>query len=215
MIDADMFNKFIGKANLAHQQLCVWFSANNEFAKHQARWNELDPDIDLFATENFTRRHRCKYKNFWGLTVATIQHGWIMSTTRLFDPAFHRSDKRMKRPRISFDYILLELQDSALAKELRGELEVHGPVIKSLKKHRDNFLAHNDAEFRQTRIEAGVENLFQWLEDIIQKIKISESHLSRCGIINIEYNEKLSQCGIDEVFEALLAAEKYSSPKVS
>lgn len=40
MLNISTFNKFIGAANRSHQQLCVWFAAQNEYAKHQARWNE-------------------------------------------------------------------------------------------------------------------------------------------------------------------------------
>lgn len=203
MLDTEIFNKFIRKANPAHQQLCVWFAANNEFAKHQAQWNKLDPDIGPFGVENFTRRHGCKYKNFWSIVIPTLQHGWVLSTARLFDPAYHPGDKKQVRPRISLDYVLLKLGDEELSNEIHGEMKMHESVIKSLRKHRDNFHAHNDANFDSKIIEAGVENLFQWLEDTIAKIKRAHPHLNRCGIINIEFNEKLSQCGVEEIFEAL------------
>src|SRR3989338_2283664 len=178
MLDTDTFNKFIRKANPAHQQLCVWFSANNEFAKHQTRWNLLDPDIGPFGIENFTRRHGCKYKNFWAIVVPTLQHGWVLSTARLFDTAYHPRDKKQERPRISLDYILLKLDDKKLSDEIRSELTTHQPVIESLMEQRDNFHAHNDANFSGQRIEAGLENFFKWLEDTIAKIKIAPPHLN-------------------------------------
>ena len=207
MLDINTFDQFIKKANVAHQQLCVWFTANNEFAKHQTRWNKLDPGIGMFALENFTRKHGCKYKNFWPVVVPTLQHGWVLSTARLFDPAYHPGDKRKLRPRISLDYVLTKLSDQNLSDLIREQMISHHPIIKSLREQRNNVHAHNDANFITTRIEAGVENLFQWLEDTIASIKKSESHLNRCGIINIVYNEKLSQCGVDEVFENLLLTE--------
>lgn len=207
MLDIYIFKKFIKHANIAHQQLCVWFSANNEFAKHQVHWNKLDPEIGPFGLENFTRRHECKYKNFWNIVVPTLQHGWILSTAKLFDPAYHPRDKNKTKSRASLDLILIMLQDQNLSSIIRTQLNSHEPVLKSLRDHRDYAEAHNDANFVPTRIEAGVENLFQWLEDTIASIKVSESHLNKCGIINIAYNEKLSQCGVDEIFENLLLSE--------
>jgi len=209
MLDVDTFNSFIRKANPAHQQLCVWFSTNNEYAKHQARWNELDLDIGLFELENFTRKHGCKYKNFWPIILPALQHGWVLSTARLFDSAYHSGDKKKEKPRLSLDYILIKLEDEVLSGKIREQLKSHQVVIDSLREHRDNFHAHNDVSFANTRIEAGVENLFQWLEDTIVKIKESKPYLNKCGVINIKYNEKLSQCGVDEVFETLLLGEKY------
>lgn len=203
MLDVALFNAFIGKANKAHQQLCVWFSANNEFAKHQARWNGIDSRV-----EKYPDIRGCKYKNFWSVVVATLQHGWVLGTARLFDPAYHPWDKSKERPRISMDYILIKLDDAALSNKIRKELESHRPVIESIKENRRNWLAHNDASFSPIRIEAGIENLFQWLEDKIAEIKQAQPHLSGCGVINVQHNEKLSQCGVDEVFSTLLLGEK-------
>lgn len=209
MLDSVTFNEFIRKANPAHQQLCVWFAANNEFAKHQARWSKLDPEIGPFALENFTRKHGCKYKNFWNIVVPTLQRGWILSTARLFDPAYHPGDKKKEKPRISLDYVLIKLEDETLSDVIRKQLESHRVVINCLKEYRDNLEAHNDANFKSTHIEAGVEDLFQWLEEIIAKIKETKPYLNNCGIINIKYNEKLSQCGVEEIFETLLLGEKH------
>ncbi|MCR4334529.1 MAG: hypothetical protein NUV47_02275 [Patescibacteria group bacterium] len=209
MLDVNTLNKFIRKANPAHQQFCVWFATNNLFAKHQTRWNKLDPEIESFTTENFIRKHGCKYKNFWSIILPTLQHGWVLSTARLFDPAYNVIDKKKLKPRISLDYILIQLDDEILSDNIRQELKLHSTVIDSLMEHRHNFHAHNDANFANTRIEAGIENLFQWLEDIIEIIKKNKPYLNNCGVINIKYNEKLSQCGVDEVFETLLLGEKH------
>ncbi len=208
MLDVKTFDAFIKKANVANQQLFVWLATNNEFAKHQARWNKLDPSIRSFAITDFTRKHGCKYKNFWSIVVPTLQHGWTLGVARLFDPAYHPRDARRERPRISLDLLLTDLNDQALGKSIRLEQTQHQLVIDSLKNYRDNFHAHNDANFNTTIIEAGVEKLFEWLEEKIAAIKKSEPHLNKCGIINFEYNEKLSQCGVDEVFETLLLGEK-------
>jgi hypothetical protein len=46
-----------------------------------------------------------------------------------------------------------------------------------------------------------------WLA--IARIKVSVPSLQECRVINVKYNEKLSQCGVDEVFETLLIGEKH------
>lgn len=209
MLDANVFNTFIGKANQAHQQFCIWFATNNEFAEHQIRWNEFNPGTELFALEDFTKKHGCKYKNFWSVVVATLQHSWVLAVARLFDPAYYLGDKKQEKPRISLDYILIRLEDEVLSSTIRKQLESHQPFIDSVKEHRDNFHAHNDANFRTNRIEAGVEETFQWLENTIAAIKEAKPYLKGCNMINIGYNEKLSQCGVEEVFETLLLGERY------
>ncbi|TSC96627.1 MAG: hypothetical protein Athens071426_36 [Parcubacteria group bacterium Athens0714_26] len=102
----------------------------------------------------------------------------------------------------------MKLDDQTLSDSIRKQITPHESVIKSLKVHRDNAETHNDANFTPTHIEMGVENLFQWLEDIIELIRMSKPYLNGCGIINITYNEKLAQCGVDEIFEDLLLSEK-------
>ena len=210
MLDTTTFRKFIGQANLTHQQFCVWYAFNNQFAKHWDRWNKFYSPT-YFAPEDFDKTKGAKYKNFWNVTLASTQHGWILGTARLFDPAFHPRDKSKDNPRISFDYILDRLSDQNLALELRSELSKHDAVIQSIKNQRDNVLAHNDAKSDDKKIEAGVESLFEWLEATIAKIKSAEPHLSSCGIINIDYNVKLSDCGAEEVFSTILLGEQHEN----
>lgn len=208
MLDVVTFRKFIGQANRTHQQFCVWYAFNNQFAKHVNRWNNFYPQ-SYFAPSDFDKTKGAKYKNFWDVTLASTQHGWILGAARLFDPAFHSRDKSKSKPRISFDYLLQKLSDQNLVMELKSELSVHDVVIRSIKKQRDNVLAHNDAKFDDKKIEAGFESLFEWLETTIARIKSSESGLSSCGVINIEYNVKLSECGAEEVFSAILLGEQH------
>lgn len=209
MLDIETFRKFIGAANRAHQQLCVWYATQNEWAKHNVRWNEQVRGIQPFPIEKFTKKHGCKYKNFWSVATVSTQHGWILGTARLFDPAYHPRDKEKLKPRLSFAYILEKLGDENLKRIFELQLKQHEEVLSSVRSHRDNVLAHNDVNFDNTRIEAGVENLYEWLEGAIAQIKEKHPHLSGCGVINVKYNEKLSQCGVEELFETLLIGEKH------
>ena len=208
MLDSKTLNSFIGKANQSYQQLCLWLPTNNEFAKNQARWNEFDLKDTLFTTKEFTKKHGCRYKNFWIVVIASLQHGWVLGTARLFDPAYHPSDKKKQRPRLSLDFILEQLGDQTFSNLIKGEQTSHQLVIDSLKSHRDNYHAHNDLNYQNNRIEAGVEKLFEWLESVILRIKQLQPHLKDCNTINLEYNEKLAQCGVEEVFTDLLIAEE-------
>lgn len=203
MLDDKTLNNFIAKANRAHQQFCVWIYTNNEFAKHQEKWNKIARPRRLFNIDEFSRDTGCTYKNFWDVVIPSLQHSWILSTERLFDPAYHSRDKKKERPRLSIHYILELLDDVILAQSIRERFEKHAPIIKSLKKQRDNFLAHNDVNFKNTKIEPGIENLFKELDDAISKIKQSGKNLTNCNSLNLKYTEVLSRCGVDEVFEAL------------
>jgi len=211
MLEVERFNAFIGKANQAYQQFCVWVATNNEFFKHQERWNNLDPGIGLFGLEDFTRKHGARYKNFFGVVIPTLQHSWVLATARLFDPAYHHRDIKRVKPRLSLEYILAELGDKNFSQQIQKEQNPHQKLINSLKEHRDNFHAHNDVNFTSPQIKAGIEDLFEWLEDVISMIKKSNSVFNNCNSINLEYNQKLAQCGVDEIFEDLLRGEKYGN----
>ncbi len=204
MLDQETLNRFIHNANVAHQQFCVWMYTNNEFAKHRDDWNKIAEPRKLFAIEEFSRDKGCKYKNFWGVVIFSLQRGWILSLARLFDPSYHSHDKKREKPRLSLNYILELLGDVSLAQSIRGKFKKHQQTIQSLKTQRDNFIAHNDVNFKGTKIKAGVENLFEELNEAVSDIKRSKKHLASCDDINLKYTEVLSRCGVDEVFEALL-----------
>jgi len=204
MLDQETLNHFIHNANIAYQQFCVWMYTNNEFAKHQDDWNKIVESRELFTIEEFSRDKRCRYKNFWGVVIFSLQSGWILSLARLFDPSYHSRDKKKEKPRLSLDYILELLDDTPLAQSIRDKFKKHQQTIQSLKTQRDNFLAHSDVNFKGTKIKAGVENLFKELDGAISDIKQSKKHLASCNDINLKYTEILSRCGVDEIFEALL-----------
>ena len=207
MLDARTFNRFIGKANQSYQQLCLWLPANNEFVKHQERWNDFPLKNKMFPLEEFTRENGCRYKNFWSVVIASLQHGWILGTTRLFDPAYHSRDHKKQNPRLSLEYILEQLEDDEFKDLVKNEQVLHEEVIKSLKSHRDNSHAHNDLNYSNSRIEAGVERLYEWLESVILRIKEQKPHLKNCNAINLSYNEKLAMFAVQEIFEDLVFAE--------
>src|SRR3990167_6051825 len=204
MLDVKTLDDFTKKVNKAHQQFCVWMYTNNEFAKHQEKWNQIARARKLFRTEEFSRDKGCKYKNFWDVVISSLQHSWILSLARLFDPAYHPSDKKKNKPRLSLEYILELCDDVPFVQSIRDRIKKHELTIQSLKTQRDNFLAHNDVNFGSTRIEAGIESLFEELDNAISDMKRYKPHLQNCNNINLKYTEVLSRCGVDEVFEALL-----------
>lgn len=195
MLDPKTLNNFCGKANHAHQQFCVWFYMNNEFAKHQAKWNQ--------EMTEFSGGTGCKYKNFWDVSVASLQHSWILSSARLFDPAYALWDKQKLKPRLSLYYVLGLLDDRDFAQLIENRIIKYQPTIQSLKYIRHNFGAHNAVDFHPARIEAGIEDLFEKLDAIIIDLKQHQSNLQNCNNINLKYTDALSKCGVDEIFEAL------------
>jgi hypothetical protein len=64
-------------------------------------------------------------------------------------------------------------------------------------------LAHNSIKPVDDTIKSGIENLFEGLNNIIIEIKNKNLHLKNCNDINMEYTEKLSKCGVEEIFEVL------------
>lgn len=205
MLDEAIFNNFIRKANQSYNQFCIWMFSNNEFAKYQKGWNEIPYDGDkLFNIKDFSQERGCKYKNFWDVIIPTLQHSWILSLSRLFDPPYFFRDKNKDKPRLSIYYIIEQLENDNLEKSIIRQLNKYKDFIDSIKKQRDNFLAHNDIKFTDRKIEAGVENIFETLDNIVAEIKKAKIHLRNCDTINREYTEKLCKCGVEEVFEALL-----------
>lgn len=211
MLNPDIFNRFIDKANHAYQQFCVWVGVNNKCFKHQNRWNKLESGISGHITSKFTKRHGPRYKNFWGVVVPTLQQSFILGTARLFDPPYHPRDAKHEKPRLSLDYILVELGNEKFARLIKNQQILHQTLINSIKSHRDNFYAHNSIYFDSPKIVGGIENLFEWLENVVLEIKNIDPLLKNCKIINLEYTEKLSRAGVNEIFEDLLLGEKTNS----
>lgn len=202
MLDRKILDNFVEKANHAYQQFCVWMYTNNEFVKYQKIWNEILEPRKLFKTEEFSREKGCKYKNFWDVVISTLQQGWILGVIRLLDPPYFLRDTKKENPRLSLYYILELLEDDELEKSIKEEMDRHKNFIDSIKKQRPT-LAHNEIKTVDKRIEAGVENLFEALDNIITEIKNKKLHLKDCYNINREYMEKLSKCGVEEIFERL------------
>lgn len=190
MLDKKTLNDFVSKVDHAYQQFCVWVYANNLFTKHQADFN------------NVPINKNCKYTNFWDVVICSLQHSWILSVARLFDPAYFMTDKT--KPRLSIYYILESLDDNSLEDTIKLKLNNHKTCIDSIKKNRDNFLSHNSVNFKNEKIKPDVEDLFEEIDAIIKNIKSDKSYLKNCNDINLKYIKELSKDGVEEIFRALL-----------
>lgn len=208
MLTEKTLNEFALQANYAYQEFRVWVYVNNEFVKHQQRWNQIANPSQLFTTGNFSREKGCKYKNFWSVVIPSLQYSWFLSLARLFDPAYHPKDHKKTKPRLSFEYILILLQDEIVTKTFQDRINKYQSTLDSIKKMRDNLLAHKDLNTTTLKISGGIEDLFKELDQIISDIKRSVLHLNNCNNINLEYTDVLSRCGVDEIFEALLRNEE-------
>ena len=199
----EIIKEFIAKIDQSYQQFYVWVYANNMFVKYQVEWNKIDEPTKLFTTREFSRKNGCKYKNFWYIVILTLQHGWILSIARLFDPPYFSRDVKKENPRLSVDYISEIIGNSGLNQLITEMKENNKEVIESIRKQRNNYLAHNDVNFNDRKIKAGIENLFDDLNNMVEYISKNIPSFSNCNKIDFEYKKKLSKCGVEEVFEAL------------
>ena len=146
ILDSATLNTFTGKANQAFQCFEVWFNANNQFAKNAKEWDLYAYSNNLFVDTDTTIRG-CRYKNFWPVVTASLQHSWILGIARLVDKPYFEG-----KPRISIYYILDILADKTLVSDISMRLEKHHILIKSIRKLRNDALAHNDAKFNTRKI---------------------------------------------------------------
>ena len=203
MLEKEIFNKFISEINKMSNQFFVWMYANNNFVKHQSKFNQGVSRDWCFSTDEYVDKS-CQYKNFWNVIIPSLQHSWLLSTSRLIDPAYFVGDKNKEKPRLSIYYILELLEDDELEQEIKKGLLQYNDFFKSIKGQRNNFLAHNDLKFDNIKIKAGIEKFLESLDKIIAMIKDKKPHLRDCNCICIERTDKLSNSGVKEIFEKLV-----------
>ena len=92
------------------------------------------------------------------------------------------------------------LDDASLAQSIDNRIKGYKSTTDAIKKHRDNFLVHNTVNFKITKINAGIEKLFEELDNAISEIKQSKTHFANCRSINLKDTEVLSRCSVDEIF---------------
>jgi hypothetical protein len=199
MLDVKTLNDFRSKANHAHKQFCLWMWANNKFANYQNDWDKITESPKLYKIEGLLQNKEYKYTFFWNEVVFSLLCSWILSLARLFDPA-HGPKNDI---RLSLYYILELFNDISFTSPLLSKFKKYQKTITSVKNVRDNFLVHNDVNLKPRAIAAGVEKLFEELDNFISEVKQRKKHLSNCGNINFKDNELLSHRSIDEIFNAL------------
>lgn len=200
MLDKKTLDKFTKKANQGRNQFCIRKYAFNNFIKHQEEFNSEAKD--WWYTDDEAIKNSCRYKNFWGIVIPSLQHWWTLSVARLIDPPYFRWDKN--KVNLSIYYIIELLEDEDLKLNIKKGLNQQQRFIKWIKKLRDTFLAHNDMEEKENIIPAGIENFFESLNSVIWKIKEKHPDLKECNDLNLEYTEKLSEAGVKEMFEKII-----------
>ena len=204
MLDKVTLNDFSKKVNKAYQEYCIWLYTNNEYAKYQVSWNE-GVSVELIETKEFLknpRDHGCRYKNFLSVVLVSLQHAWILSLARLFDPPYHPRDRKKENPRLSLSYISELVDDTCVIQLIDELIKKYQGFSQSIKILRDNYLAHNDINCSDKEIKA-MNDLFEDLDNIISVIKQRKPHLKDCNNPELKYTDALSQCGVVEIFEKL------------
>lgn len=209
MLTEKTFQLFIKEINIAQQQFFVWFYSTNEFAEKQLHWNGIGNIITYrdYKTSEVLPETVNKYKNFWPIVIPTLQQGWILSTRRLFDPIYFGNDKKKEKPRLCLNLILEQINNPAFTQQVNHEKLNHDGLLTSLKEIRDDSIAHNDLTSKSSQhraqIKAGMEDLFEWLINVIDRIKTNNPHLQRCSNVNPFRIEELSKAGVEEIFNNL------------
>lgn len=199
MLNKETLDQFTKEANKGRNQFCVWMYAYNNFIKHQKEFNAIV--IDWFYAKDKAIENSCKYKNFWTTVIPSLQYWRVLSVAKLIDPPYFRWNKN--KARLSMYYILEQIDDTKFKSQLGNWLNEENNFIESIKKIRDNFLAHNNIWETTKKINKWVESFFTKINNIIIKIKEEYPHLKDCNDINLEYTEELSKAGVKELFEKI------------
>ena len=199
MLKTKTLDDFINQVNHAHKQFCIWYCVQKKSAKRIDDWVKKHRR-SFFTTEELSQNKEYLHTYFLDIVGTSLQHGFILSLARLFDPAYANFDKKKKNPRLSLEYILMLLDDASLAQSIDNRIKGYKSTTDAIKKHRDNFLVHNTVNFKITKINAGIEKLFEELDNAISEIKQSKTHFANCRSINLKDTEVVSRCSIDEIF---------------
>lgn len=209
MLTKKTFQLFIQEINAAQQQFFVWFYSTNEFVEKESRWNGMENIITYrgYKTDEPCSERVNKYINFWPIVLPTLQQGWILATRRLFDPIYFGNDKKKEKPRLCLNLILEQINNPAFTQQVNHEKLNHDRLLASLKQIRDDSIAHNDLTSKSSQhraqIKAGMEDLFEWLINVVDRIKQNNPHLQKCSNVNPFRIEELSRAGVEEIFKKL------------
>lgn len=189
MIDPKNLNAFTKEVNGARSQFCVRKYCNNQFAKYQNQFNSTV--IKKRSTKEDPTKNFAQYKNFWSVTIPTLQQGWILAIARLVDRPSYKKDKT--KTNLSVYYIIELLDDTELQEELRSTLIEHTEFTDQIEKLRKKSIAHKDLNHENYKIiKPGIEDFFETLENVISLIISKYSELRSCDKPNLKFTEKLS-----------------------
>lgn len=201
MLDTKLLNEFVAEVDHTYQQFCVWKHANNRMVVHEKKFNEKIDRSWSVTTEEFIAKNR-KFQNFWTVTLPTLQHGWMLSVSRLMDDAYFDPKKKTK-PNLSMSYVVDRLKDPSLAAKIELEIDKSQEFIQNITDWRNKYLAHNDVHFSEPIIKKGFEDYMECLVHCIEMIKKVKPHLGSCATMNFDHIDAVSKAGVDEVFAKL------------
>ena len=173
---------------------------NNDFIKYKKTFDER-PKQWLYSTEEAIKNSP-KYKNFFDVIIPSLQHSRILSVARLLDSAYFRDDET--KPNLSIRYILKWLDNAVLKDEIEKELNKNSKFTNSINNMRVNFIAHNTLKQFDKKIEAGIEDFFINLNWILNRIINETPHLKWCNDMNLDFYEKLSEAGVNDIFSQII-----------
>ncbi len=202
MLELKLLNDFIAEIDDTYQQFCVWKHTNNQMVLHGKRFNKRVDRSWCVTTEEFIAKNR-QFQNFWTVTLPTLQHGWMLSVSRLMDDAYFDAKKKTK-PNLSMSYILDCLDDPTLVGQISSTIDKQQTFISNITDWRNRCLAHNCVSFSESTISKGFEDYIECLLKCIELIKIANSDLSQCSTINLIFIDNISEAGVNELFTKLV-----------
>lgn len=200
MLTKEILDEFSKEANQWRSQFCVRKNSNNNYIKYEKIF-KLNI-VDGLYPSNEAIENSGKYKNFWDIAIPSIQHWWILCIARLTDPPYFKNNK--EKANLSIYYILEHIDNQILKENIIIKLEKHQLFISSIKNIRDKILAHNNIWENNKTINKWIEPFFEEINKIIKDIKMEYPHLKDCNDLNLNHTEKLSETGVNEIFEKII-----------
>lgn len=150
MLATEDFEQFVKEVGETFEVFCTWTSCHTEGGNKDV----LDK---VYADP--------KLKPTLHVLDAAVQHSWILGVARLLDP-----EKSAGKENISIEYVLRKLDNTDLLTRFTQFKTTHADFIDTYKEVRHKRLSHNAKLYKPTLLKAGVEEFFEFLEELINEI---------------------------------------------
>ncbi len=96
-----------------------------------------------------------------------------------------------------------QLDDENTKSYIQNMLDQQANFINSVRVYRKKVLAHNGFGEETYKIPTGIEVFFESLNNMVIEIKKWHPSLSDCNGLNLDFSEKLSEAGVQDIFNKI------------